>query len=166
MILASDIKTFLQQKEIASFNIDGYAAIYLSELAAYGEVKWDPLQRVARFDSSQRSGDTILAESSEDANLIAEEIDRREGIIEFHGEKLLYQNQQVGYAHNGKAMVSLDWMAGWLGYQVQSKQNSFMVEGQVGFTNEAVIHILPAKIDQASGIITELPEQTLSLQEQ
>jgi len=128
MILASDIKTFLQQKEIASFNIDGYTAIYLSELAAYGEVKWDPLQRVARFDSSQRSGDTILAESSEDANLIAEEIDRREGIIEFHGEKLLYQNQQVGYAHNGKAMVSLDWMAGWLGYQVQSKQNSYLVK--------------------------------------
>jgi len=127
-ILASDIKTLLQQKEISSFNIDGFTAIFLSELAVYGEVKWDPLQRVACFESSQRSGDATLGESGEDANLIVEEVDRREVIIDFRGERLFCQNQQVGYAHKGKAMISLDWMAEWLGYQVQLSQNGYLVK--------------------------------------
>ncbi|MDD3023292.1 MAG: hypothetical protein PHE26_05275, partial [Syntrophomonadaceae bacterium] len=42
--------------------------------------------------------------------------------------------------------------------------NSFQVEGQVASVNEPVIHILLAKIDKASGVVTELPEQTLLLQ--
>ncbi len=126
-VLATDIKTFLREKQIDSFNIDGFTAIYLSELAAFGEVQWDPDQREVRFTSNQLSGEAII-EPVEDANLIAEEIDRREGIIDFQGEKQYYQNRPVGYTRNGKAMISLDWMADWLGYQIQLNQNSYLTK--------------------------------------
>lgn len=141
-VLATDIKTYLNNKEINSFNIDGYTAIYLNELAPCGEVIWDPAQREACFVSNRKSGDATLNElhdDTQDANLIAEEIDRQQEVIEFRGEKLFYQEQQVGYARNGKAMISLDWIAGWLGYQVEFSLGAYQVKrGSHSFRVRAV----------------------------
>lgn len=127
-IPATDIKTLVDQKEIVSLDIDGCTAIYLSDLSAYGEIKWDPVQREVRFNSRLPSEDTLPAQVREDTSLIAEEIGRREGIIEFCGENQYYRDQPVGYAQHGKAMISLNWMAGWLGYQVQVDPNSYLVK--------------------------------------
>lgn len=128
VVLETDIKTFLDQQEINSFNIGGYTAIYLNELSPYGELNWDPVQREARFVSSRLSGPLTGKETVDDANLIAEQIDRREATVEFRGEKAFCQEQQVGYIRNGKAMISLDWMAKWLGYQVEFSQDGYLVK--------------------------------------
>lgn len=128
IILFSDIKTYLGQKEIPSFNLDGYTAIFLNELAFYGEVKWDEQQRTARFESDRRSENNLPPEDKKEVHLIAEEIDYKERIVSFSGESILYQNQSVGFARSGKAMVSLEWMAKWLGYQVQPEHNSYLVK--------------------------------------
>lgn len=128
-VLATDIKTFIGQREITSFNIiDGYTAIYLDELAPYGELNWDPVLREVRFVSNRPSGDQAGLETGEEVNLIAEQTGCQETTVEFRGEKMFDQERQVGYARNGKAMLSLDWIAEWLGYQVEFGQEAYLVK--------------------------------------
>ncbi|MDW7671166.1 MAG: SpoIID/LytB domain-containing protein [Bacillota bacterium] len=48
-VLYTDIKTFLDGKEILSFNIDGRTAIYFNQLKSYGELQWNEATRIASF---------------------------------------------------------------------------------------------------------------------
>lgn len=48
-VLFTDIKTYLDGREVVSFNIDGRTAIYLNQLKPYGEIQWNESTRVASF---------------------------------------------------------------------------------------------------------------------
>lgn len=49
-VLHTDIKTYLDGREIVSFNIGGLTAVYFNQLRPYGVLQWDEASRVASLD--------------------------------------------------------------------------------------------------------------------
>jgi len=45
-IYRSDIKVYMDGKQIESFNIDGRTMIYIDDLGKYGSVVWDGKSRI------------------------------------------------------------------------------------------------------------------------
>ncbi len=48
-VLHTDIVTFINGKSVRSFNIGGFTAIYIDDLAAFGKIAWDGAARIISF---------------------------------------------------------------------------------------------------------------------
>ncbi len=48
-VLKTDIKTYVNGREVDSFNIGGYTVIFIDELICYGDVVWNPEKRTISF---------------------------------------------------------------------------------------------------------------------
>ena len=51
-VYATDIKTYVNGKQVTAFNIGGQTLIYIDDLMCFGDVKWNPEKREISFDRS------------------------------------------------------------------------------------------------------------------
>lgn len=51
-VLYTDIKTFVNGKEVPSFNINGSTALYFRDLKEFGRIKWDEIERISSLNTS------------------------------------------------------------------------------------------------------------------
>lgn len=51
-VYATDIKTFVNGKQVTAFNVGGYTLIYIDELMCFGDVIWDEAKREISFNRS------------------------------------------------------------------------------------------------------------------
>lgn len=45
----TDIKTYIDDTQVKSFNVNGYTIIYIDDLDEFGTVVWDPNTRIISF---------------------------------------------------------------------------------------------------------------------
>lgn len=123
-VLYTDIHTYVGDQEIQSFNIDGYTAIPVSELASLGRIDWDPDTRRVYFTSRNRKeGNTEPVQEDTDTfriNLAS----RISFQIDFLGNEMYLEGEKIGFGLDGKPMLSLREFAARLGWQVAADQGT------------------------------------------
>lgn len=119
-VLYTDIKTYIKDSEIKSFNIDGYTVIFIDELKKFGDIEWNEEKREVRL-SSNRIDD--VANTVDDTCCFEikciEEIDM---LLEKKDDKYYFEGKEAGFidtTNNGfKIMISGKTVAQKLGYNV------------------------------------------------
>lgn len=137
-ILKTDIKTLRQGgEEIPSFNLDGFTAIYLRDLQAYGEVKWDETQRLATFVSAATvTQEQQHTEQANKAHIIihTDQASTFNAEIVFTTSKLQMDKQTVGFISQGQAFVDISWLQAQLGYTLRPEGNAYVLsQGDYSF---------------------------------
>lgn len=72
-VLYTDIKTFIDGKEIESFNINGSTAIYFRDLKSFGAVNWDDESRISSLtvENIKTEESKIIYEPSQISKLVS-----------------------------------------------------------------------------------------------
>ncbi|WP_240421403.1 stalk domain-containing protein [Paenibacillus periandrae] len=119
-VLFTDIAAKYADKPIRSFNIDGRTAIVMNDLAAFGKLDWSPQTRKLSFKSDAGAA----KQQSLEGYLVARELDpiRVEGIA-ITDDAVSYNGINVGIVVNGRPYLSIEWLAGQLGYEAEAVSN-------------------------------------------
>lgn len=136
-VLHTDIKTYLGEKEITSFNIDGYTAIPLQELAPWGRLDWYPETRTVSFTSNTRPGQNSAQEPQKTYSFNINQADQIDFRVDFVGDQMFLGGENAGFGLDGKPMLSLTQFAARLGYrlEVDPREKTFTVKhGVYAFT--------------------------------
>ena len=67
-VYKTDIKTYVNGREVTSFNIGGYTVIFIDELMCYGDVIWDPDARTISFTYKESWSLNLTGDSHTHAN--------------------------------------------------------------------------------------------------
>ncbi|MCH4886694.1 hypothetical protein EZV73_03900 [Acidaminobacter sp. JC074] len=115
-VLFTEIKTIINDKEISSFNIDGYTAIYVDELKNFGEVIWSEETRTINFHSKKTVTSTRRPSfeiNYSDSTFIE---------TQFKDEKIFYEGELIGFIKTldkrGRLHVSVTTLMKEFGFEV------------------------------------------------
>lgn len=119
-VLYTDIKTYIKDSEIKSFNIDGYTVIFIDTLKEFGDIRWNEEKREVRFKSNKLND---LGSGVDDSCCFVvtciEEIDI---LLEQKEGKYYFEGKEAGFidnTNNGfKIMISGKALAEKLGYNI------------------------------------------------
>ncbi len=129
-VLYTDIKTYLNGREVEAFNIGGYTAIFLKELETYGSVTWNEESREIRF-ISDKLGDNENEKNNDyffKVDLISSDtidIKNVDNTFTYNGEKVGFiDKQDNGY----RCMISGNFLAERYGYNITVENGYYIFE--------------------------------------
>lgn len=154
-VLYTDIKTFIGDNEVRSFNIGGYTAIYIDSLDKFGDISWSEENREIAFKSQSRNIDNKFQEEKQDNSFIIKQISDIEFYIKFSDDgKMFLDEKEIGFAYGTVPMLSLKALSDKFSYTVLKDGKSFIAEDKVyGF--KVTENIKKAQIYYNKGLIGE-----------
>ncbi len=122
-VLYTDIKTYINNKEIKSFNINGYTAIFINDLKDNGNITWDEVKREVKFTSNNLNN----RQENQDNNycFIARCIEEKTITLEEREGKYYYEGKLLSSPDN-KNMVSGKMMSEILGYEMKIENGHYL----------------------------------------
>ncbi|WFD11094.1 hypothetical protein [Tepidibacter hydrothermalis] len=127
-VLYTDIKTYIKDSEIQSFNIDGYTVIFMDELKEFGDIRWNEEKREVRFNSNKIDdlGSGVDDNCCFEIKCI-EEIDMR---LKQKDGKYYFEGKEVGFIDNTnsgfKIMISGKALAEKFGYNISVDKGCYI----------------------------------------
>lgn len=119
-VFFTDIRATYNGESIRSFNIGGKTAIVLNDLASFGKLDWNEAARKLFFIPEPAGAERRLMEG-----LLA--VEEQEAIklsgIAIGAEGGAYEGANVGVVKQGMPFLSVEWIAGKLGYEAQKDEN-------------------------------------------
>ncbi|MDF2938675.1 MAG: hypothetical protein K0Q90_4048, partial [Paenibacillaceae bacterium] len=119
-VFFTDIKATYEGKPIRSFNIGGKTAIVLNDLASFGKLDWNEGARKLSFipeltDTDRKPMDGLLAVNEA-------EIIKINGMA-ISAQGVAYQGVDIGVVEEGMPFLSVEWLAGQLGYVTETDED-------------------------------------------
>lgn len=102
----TDIKTYVDGREVTAFNIDGWTIIYIDELQVFGDVIWYPEAREITYTYSRPWSISILPSVLGNTARHKSEADDGIGYVKAY----LENKSDTGYSVNGENLEHLSWM--------------------------------------------------------
>ncbi len=143
-VLFTDIKTYLDGKEIISFNIDGQTAIYFNQLKSYGDITWVestrvaslhfPLPVIAEEPTTPDSNDNMVVSRQstqldpEDSSFYHQPLDKES----------MPKNISVGLFYNDTAVNSVTVRSG-NGFNIGTYEDEFNVMFSIADTRQIIL---------------------------
>jgi hypothetical protein len=131
-VLYTDIKTYYGDTSIRSYNIGGKTAILLNDLDPFGKVEWSEAERNISFYPE--------TEQSDEYPRMSPLVIRQQGEITIEGiaigaQTVTYENVEIGRIVDGRPMISVEWMAERLDYNVVEEPEGvlYVNNGTYGF---------------------------------
>ncbi|MBA1336288.1 MAG: hypothetical protein HPY66_2723 [Firmicutes bacterium] len=125
-VLYTDIKTYVGNREVQSYNIGGYTTLLIRELEEWGSVTWDEDKREVRFISDNLSSLTE-AKNGYDFSFRIDKLSEVQMALENKGTKYYYNGKEAGF-HDRAAMLSLKTLAQEFGYVYSYDNGYFTVQ--------------------------------------
>ncbi|NOU98534.1 hypothetical protein [Paenibacillus planticolens] len=127
-VLTTNIHTVALGKEIPSFNIGGHTAVFLQDLAPLlGSLEWNEKTRTASFTENKSVLPDPRAEQSAAYPLQIEHLSNNGFSILFTDDGMYFGDKRVGFGQDGRAMLSVEWMAEMLGYKTEKHPDGLYV---------------------------------------
>ena len=108
-VLYTDIMTKVAGEPVKAYNIGGRTLVSISELEAFGQVKWDEKARVVRFIGQDDS------EVEDNYDLIIKPTYNKTAEINYVNSQYILDGQTIGYVDQC-ARLSLDKLAGYFNF--------------------------------------------------
>ncbi|OCT13457.1 hypothetical protein A8709_17785 [Paenibacillus pectinilyticus] len=127
-VLSTDIHTFALGKEITSYNVGGKTAIFLKDLSPLlGSLEWDEKLHLASFKLDTTIATDPQAKQSHVYPLQVEQTASNKFSVQFTDDAMFVGDEQIGFAQDGRAMLSIAKMARLLHYQTETRDKSLYV---------------------------------------
>lgn len=137
-VLATDIAAFFNGQPIRSFNLNGQTAILLNDLSSFGEVKWQPEQRIVSYTTREQPSSGSHASNPAAAGIEAVRLQQTDSVkltIDFQEEQLVVNGENVGFGQDGLPYFDVGYFAERFGYVLTNEDNRYTVSnGPYSFT--------------------------------
>ncbi len=137
-VIHTDIKTYINGKEVPSFNINGYTAIQMKSLSDLGTITWNKELREVHFVSN----DTSTNVDANNQNLLfnIEYVSEEEMLIKIMDDKIINNKEEIGFidrSNNGyKVMISSKAIAERFKYDMSKKDSNGYIFERNGYSFE------------------------------